>query len=215
MKGARRAAPAKRVAPAKRAAAPTSSEGSELTQAVGANLRRLRVRRGLSLERLAQSCGVSRSMLGQVELGQSAPTINVVWKIARALDVPFSALLADSGRATTRVLDVAHCKRLASADGTFVSRALFPYDSPRRVEFYEIRIAAGSEEPASAHAPGTHENLVVSEGTVEMVVGQERHLLAEGDAILFAADVAHTYRNPGRVDAVLYLVVTYADEVSG
>ena len=40
----------------------------DFAPAVGANLRRLRTRRGLSLERLAQASGVSRAMLGQVEL---------------------------------------------------------------------------------------------------------------------------------------------------
>src|SRR5689334_5182792 len=67
----------------------------DLTPVVGANLRRLRIKRGLSLERLAGVSSVSRAMLGQIELGQSTPTINVLWKIARALDVPFSTLLSD------------------------------------------------------------------------------------------------------------------------
>src|SRR5262249_45458130 len=62
-----------------------NAEEHDLTPVVGANLRRLRVKRGLSLERLAKSSGVSRAMLGQIELGQSTPTINVLWKVARAL----------------------------------------------------------------------------------------------------------------------------------
>ena len=57
--------------------------GNDLTPVLGANLRRLRMRRGLSLEKLSQLSGVSRAMLGQIELGQSAPTVNVLWKIAR------------------------------------------------------------------------------------------------------------------------------------
>ena len=69
---------------------------------VGANLRRLRNQRGLSLERLAQISGVSRAMLGQIELGQSAPTINVLWKIASALEVPFSALISRAGPVRAR-----------------------------------------------------------------------------------------------------------------
>ena len=70
------------------------AETTDLTPILGANLRRLRIRRGLSLERLARASGVSRAMLGQIELGQSTPTINVVWKIARSLSVPFSALIS-------------------------------------------------------------------------------------------------------------------------
>jgi transcriptional regulator with XRE-family HTH domain len=198
-------------------APPASAQSAEagLTRTVGVNLRRLRVKRGLSLERLAHACGVSRSMLGQIELGQSAPTINVVWKIARALDVSFSALLSDAGRASLQVLTAAQSKRLASADGKFVSRSLFPYDAPRRVEFYELRLAGGAEEVALAHSPGTQENLVVSQGAIEMAVGTERHLLRTGDAMVFAADVDHAYRNPAAEEAVMYLVMTYADELNG
>src|SRR4029077_4639526 len=75
-------------------AAPGTSP--DLTPILGANRGRLRTRRGLSLERLARASGVSRAMLGQVELGKSTPTINVVWKIARALGVSFSTLIADA-----------------------------------------------------------------------------------------------------------------------
>src|SRR5437763_15311208 len=72
---------------------PAADGQQDLAPVVGANLRRLRMRRGLSLEKLAQKSGVSRAMLGQIELGQSAPTINVLWKIARALDVTFATLI--------------------------------------------------------------------------------------------------------------------------
>ena len=39
------------------------------------------------------------------------------------------------------------------------------------------------------------------------------HRLQTGDAILFAADVPHTYRNSGNVYAIVYLVMTYAEDV--
>jgi quercetin dioxygenase-like cupin family protein len=98
-------------------------------------------------------------------------------------------------------------------DGSFVSRALFPYDGPRRVEFYELRLMPGGAEEAGAHAPGTVENLVVSQGKVEIQIADERHLLNRDDAILFEADVAHVYRNIGDTEAVMYLVMTYSDEI--
>ncbi len=183
----------------------------DLTPIVGANLKRLRVKRGLSLERLSKACGVSRAMLGQVELGQSTPTINVVWKIARALDVPFSTLIAHGAPSRTVVLERAHAKVLSSHDGSFVSRALFPFDGPRRVEFYELHLAAGAVENAEAHPPGTQENLIVSQGALDLSVGSERHSLRAGDAVLFQADVSHSYKNPSAADAVMYLVMTYAE----
>src|SRR5437660_9886441 len=116
----------------------------DLTPVVGENLRRLRAQRGLSLEKLAQQSGVSRAMLGQIELGQSAPTINVLWKIARALEVTFSALISSRTQTGALVLRTQDSKLLTSKDRTFTSRALFPFDEPRRVEFYELRLTAGS-----------------------------------------------------------------------
>jgi transcriptional regulator with XRE-family HTH domain len=191
------------------------SASPDLVPILGANLRRLRVKRGLSLERLAKQSGVSRAMLSQVELGYSAPTINVIWRIASALGVPFSALLTAPDAPTTRVLRVEEAKLLTSHDGAFTSRALFPFDSTRRTEFYELRIRPKGVEHAAPHAPGTTENLVVASGAVTISVGSDVVELASGDAVLFTADVPHTYANRGEKPAVLYLVMTYAHDIGG
>lgn len=189
------------------------SSSADLTPILGANLRKLRMRRELSLERLSKLSGVSRAMLGQIELGQSAPTVNVLWKISVALGVPFSALITNRQSGSVAVLRADQAKRLTSHDGTFVSRALFPFDEPRRVEFYELKLAPHGEERADAHAPGTMENLVVSQGTMEIELGGAHHVLGTGDAIVFEADTAHVYRNPSSIEALMYLVMTYADTV--
>lgn len=188
-------------------------DAADLAPVVGGNLRKLRTRRGLSLERLSQLSGVSRAMLGQIELGQSAPTINVLWKIARALEVTFSALISSQSSSTARVLRADESKLLTSKDRSFTSRALFPFDAPRRVEFYELHLAPGGIEDADPHPPGTSENLVVTQGTVEIEVAGELHHLGAGDSIVFEADGPHAYRNPGKSEAVMYLVMTYAQEV--
>jgi transcriptional regulator with XRE-family HTH domain len=202
--------PEPRAAPEAREVAPV---GKDLTPVVGSNLRRLRGQRGLSLEKLAQVSGVSRAMLGQIELGQSAPTINVLWKISSALGVPFSALITARGTPGPHVLRAEQAKHLTSHDGAFSSRALFPFDEPRRVEFYELRLAPGGEERADAHNPGTTENLVVASGSIEIEVEGRKEQLEAGDAIVFEADRPHVYRSRSTGESVLYLVMTYADTV--
>lgn len=186
---------------------------ADLTPIVGANLRRLRVKRGLSLERLAKASGVSRAMLGQIELGHSTPTINVVWKIARALDVSFATLISERSATSTALVPGDRAKLLTSRDGSFTSRALFPFDQPRNVEFYELNLAPHSVEAADPHPQGTTENLVVTSGKLELTVAAARHQLATGDAIFFEADVSHAYRNPGSSVLTMYLVMNYADRV--
>jgi transcriptional regulator with XRE-family HTH domain len=186
---------------------------SDLTPVVGGNLRRLRSQRGLSLERLSRLSGVSRAMLGQIELGQSAPTINVLWKIASALGVPFSGLISARQEGSVHVLRAGQAKLLTSHDGAFSSRALFPFDSPRRVEFYQLTLRPGAQEKADAHNPGTVENLVVAQGAVEIEADGRRELLEAGDAIVFEADVPHVYRSRSSSESVMFLVMTYADTV--
>jgi transcriptional regulator with XRE-family HTH domain len=190
---------------------PDIEPDGDLTSIVGANLRRLRVRRGLSLERLARASGVSRAMLGQIELARSTPTIKVLWKVARTLNVSFSALISDHDEGASAVLlERVHAKTLTSADGAFRSRALSPMHEPRKVEFYELRLSVAGVELAEPHPPGTTENLAVASGELELRVGDRAFRLGEGDAIHFVADVPHEYRNAGRVESVMYLVMTYA-----
>ncbi len=185
----------------------------ELAGVVAGNLSRLRASRGHTLAALAKLAGVSRAMLNQIELGRSMPTIGLLWKVARALDVPFAALMSDAATGGTVVLKGGMTKILTSADGSFTSRALFPFEGERRVEFYKLTLAPHATEKAEPHAPGTMENLTVAKGEIEIGLGAEHHLLGPEDAILFQADLPHSYRNLSSETAVMYLVMTYVDEI--
>jgi quercetin dioxygenase-like cupin family protein len=79
------------------------------------------------------------------------------------------------------------------------------------VEFYELHLKPHAVEEADPHPPGTAENIVVNAGAVTISVGNAAHELNQGDALLFAADVPHSYRNRGNDDALMYLVMTYAE----
>ena len=61
--------------------------------------------------------------------------------------------------------------------------------------------------------PGTTENLAVTQGTVEVEVSGRKEKLGPGDSIVFGAGVPHAYRNHGPVDALMYLVMSYPEEV--
>jgi transcriptional regulator with XRE-family HTH domain len=193
---------------------PERDDDEAIAATVGANLRRLRAHQNLSLEALSRLSGVSRGMLGQVEAGKSAPTIKILWRIATALSVPVSAFLGRADAAVTRVLRPADAKLLKSRDGKFISRALFPLNGQRKVEFYELRLEPWCVEHALAHPPGTTENLVVSVGAVEIDVGGDAYRLSAGDAFFFVADRPHVYRNPAESQAVAYLVMAYPESVS-
>ncbi|MGE8323893.1 MAG: helix-turn-helix domain-containing protein [Pseudomonas sp.] len=190
-------------------AAATDDDG--IGQCVASNLQRLRAKRQLSLDALARASGVSRAMLAQVESGRSVPSIRVLCKIARGLKVSVAAFLDQHECAGVTLLPARHSKRLISASGAFVSRALYPVDAPQQTEFYELRISPLGEEHSAGHGPGVRENLVVAQGALEISVNEERFLLSTGDSIVFYADQPHRYRNPVDSEAVAYLVVTHPE----
>jgi rhodanese-related sulfurtransferase/transcriptional regulator with XRE-family HTH domain len=203
------AAPARRPEPRQPADESCEMPETGLDTVVGANLRELRTQKGLSLDQLAGMTGLSRTLLGQIELGKTAASVSMVWKIAQALDVHFSAMLAAKVALQNTVLPLAQARRLVSPDGRFSSRALYPLGDKPDAEFYELFLAPHSREDAQAHAPGTRENLIVTAGRLELKVGAQEFALGKGDAVVFTADVPHSYVNPSSQECWMYLVMTY------
>ncbi|WOJ90860.1 cupin domain-containing protein [Methylocapsa polymorpha] len=173
-------------------------------------MRALVLRQGGSLEKLAALSGLGKKELGAVATGEIVPTINLLWKIANALGVPFGSLISARQRGGMFVMRKAKKDIIASSDGRFTSRSLFPHDSKRLIEFYELTIAPRHTAHSEAHTPGTLESLVVVRGDIEITAGKEpTQRLEAGDAIVFEGDVPHTYCNLGSSEALLYLVMSY------
>ena len=64
---------------------------------IGTTVRAERARLGISLDEAAARTGVSKAMLGQIERGESSPTLSTMWKISAGLRIPISAFLAPVG----------------------------------------------------------------------------------------------------------------------
>ncbi len=68
--------------------------------ALGRALRKLRLAAGLSQEQLGLASGVQRNFISLIETGQNQPTITTIFKLARALDVRPSQLVAEAEKLT-------------------------------------------------------------------------------------------------------------------
>lgn len=148
-------------------------------------------------------------MLGQIETGKSAPTINLLGRIAEALNVSVAGLISSPGSSGTIVVPRASTTVFASGEGGFISRALFPWGDQKPVEIYEVTIAPHHSEAFVATAAGAKKNLVVISGDLEVTVDENSpSRLCRGDAILFNADFPHRFLNPGDQEAKALLVLT-------
>ncbi|MCB1189064.1 MAG: helix-turn-helix transcriptional regulator [Leptospiraceae bacterium] len=182
-----------------------------IVETVKENLKNLRQKRNLSLDKLALRCGVSRAMLSQIEQGKSTPTISVLWKIANGLSVPFSDLLKEKDSDGVHLLKFENTKILFSNSKVFSSRALFPFTGNRKSELYELILKPGGIEVAEPHKAGTTENIVVVAGKLRLRVGGLVYELESRDSVFFKADVPHEYSNPTGEETLMYLVMDYTE----
>lgn len=175
---------------------------------IGRRLQQIRKRRGLSLERTAELTGVSKAMLGQIERGETSPTITTLWKIAKGLHVSFSSLIEGESE-SVRLVDWPSMVPLTEEGGRYRVYPLFPFDAQKHFEIYGLELDAGCVHEAEAHSHGVEEYVLVSEGELELVLGDETYILTPGRAVRFSADRAHTYRNRTLSVTRLHMLIYY------
>jgi transcriptional regulator with XRE-family HTH domain len=166
----------------------------DINLSIGIKLRQLRRKRNLSLSDLEKMTGVSKSMLGQIERNESNPTVNTMWKIAKGLDVSFSYFIEED-REKVSIISRENIRPLVEGDGKYRVYPLFTFDQEKKFEIYNIEVEPHYGYESEAHSRGVEEYVVVSKGVLEMIVNDNIYKIKEGDAIFFAADRVHTYRN--------------------
>lgn len=168
-----------------------------LAAAIGRNVRRLRRRRDLTLDLLAERAGVSKGTVIGVEQARANPSIATLCRIADALGVGVATLIDPGEDPQVRIKRGPDTPALWTSDAG--SRALFLMgtDPPDIVELWDWHLAPGDSFDGGAHPEGTVEVLHVLDGVLAVRVGDERHEIAVGDTILFDAVLAHSYGNPG------------------
>jgi len=185
---------------------------SDSNQHLADTLRRLRRARGWSLDQAARETGVSKAMLGQIERGESSPTVATLWKIADGFQAAMSSLLepAPVPQDDPLLLRRAASIRRQATDSGMLAAPVFPFESRFGFELLELTLAPGYERLAEAHEAGVTEHVLVIQGTVEIRVDGEWIALGASEAIRFAADRPHGYRNPGSEPAVFHNLIHYA-----
>lgn len=174
---------------------------------LGAIVRDQRSQRGWSLDRAASRLGVSRRLLTQIEAGSANPSLSTLLSIANGFGIDLTQLIGGTAAAVDVVLqaDNASAAVLWSTEAGSRARLLV---GKGPLELWAWRLEAGDARRSSAHAAGSLEALVVTEGSVEIAVdGLDTTTVRAGQSLIFAADHAHEYRNTGDRAADFHLAV--------
>ncbi|WP_432695843.1 helix-turn-helix domain-containing protein [Marinobacterium sp. YM272] len=172
-------------------------------------LKERRKAKGWSLDQASRHTGVSKAMLGQIERGESSPTVATLWKIATGFDAALSDFLEQPAlEAQSSVRQAGEFRHQPAVDEMLVA-PIFPYDEALGFEMFELTLMPGYTRSSEPHARGVVEHVVLVRGEMELLIEGEWKPLQEGDAVRFAADRPHGYRNLGREPAVFHNLIHY------
>ncbi len=179
-----------------------------ILQGIGGRVRSLRLERGMTLEQVAQSAGLTRAFLSQLERGGSSASVTSLYRIAAALGVEFTSLFELPTSALVR-----GGERVATnLGGRGTVDYLLTPESERRTQLIETHIEpGGTADDELWTRPGELVIAHVTLGVLELVFEDETVTLGRGDTLTFDPSRPHTWRNPsGRGRTVVLWVHTPA-----
>lgn len=167
-----------------------------LSKNIAINLKRIRLGKKMSLDDVSEQTGVSKSMLGQIERGESNPTISTLGKIISGLRVELDSLIQLPPLENFYV----HKNTLTPSKevpGKYSVYTFFPFEINRTFELYVIDLKPNGIYISGSHGENTCEYLTVAKGELTLEVNNERFIVPEGDGFKFDTDKEHKYINLG------------------
>lgn len=153
---------------------------------VGAQVRRLRRERSLTLAEVAEHSGLNIGYLSQIENDKASPSLESLAALAAALDVPITWFLADTA-APPRVVRAADRRVWTGPGGNRIEEV--DGGIPR-----DMRIVLGTMAPGQRtglHGHGGDEHHLVLSGRVRMIQGKHELELGPGDYLVWDATIPH------------------------
>lgn len=181
-----------------------TDETDSILAQLPARLKEARRAQGLSLDAVAKLSGVSRSMVSQIERGESSPTISTLWNLTRALQVDFAGLLdASTRRSQIETLRASNVPTIENLGNSVKIRILSPPEEAGQHEVYELVFALDGVLDSKPHTRGAREHLTVIEGVLDVTSGDNTDRLNAGDTARYSADVPHCIQAIGAARAFL------------
>ena len=180
---------------------------------LGERVRAVREKRELSLRDITRRTGIHEDVLARIEKGDITPPLGIITKLAKSLEMKIGYFISGEGKKAYTIVRKADRKVVSRFDSKKGERfgyeyeALAPHKRDRHMEPFIMTVAPSEIEDERSSHEG-QEFIFVLEGKMEVKLGDESHVLEEGDAIYYDSTVPHLARCYGnettRILAVLY-----------
>jgi transcriptional regulator with XRE-family HTH domain len=160
-------------------------ESSTDSLGVGDRIKILRINQKRTMQEVADSCGLSKSMISKIENNKTIPSVATLVKIAQTLGTNISNLFEHDGwtKAIVTTRKEAEEKLVTTEKGY----SIFPYASAfheKKMQPFLFVAKKGEVIPHQLSHEG-EEFVFVVEGTMKMQVGETEYLLKAGDSLYF------------------------------
>jgi transcriptional regulator with XRE-family HTH domain len=162
--------------------------------ALGERLRAAREARGLTLDQLSASVGVSKAHLSRLESGDRHPSVGILVEVSAALGTPVSVLLGEDLTGTTLATFAPDAPRVTAAGLEIAPASGFP--GSRALEALRVHVPGDREPPALAHHRG-EEWVYVLRGVLQLEFDGQLHELRPDSAAHFDATRPHRFSAAG------------------
>ncbi|WP_312969222.1 helix-turn-helix domain-containing protein [Acinetobacter gerneri] len=167
---------------------------------IALQLKQLRTEKGWSLDQTAKQTGISKAMLGQIERGESNPTVQTLWKIAMGFHTSLSHFLP---------IEQKEQHVLQHQDEALSVKILQAYNPDLAYEVLLISLKANTTHHSCAHDTGVMEDILPLSHTVKLGLENEIMTAKMGEVLRFSADQNHAYINENNHEIQFYNIVHY------
>ncbi|MFN7924462.1 MAG: XRE family transcriptional regulator [Bryobacteraceae bacterium] len=171
------------------------------TYGLGEKLRRLRLRKKISLVDLGKHTGLSPSLLSQLETGKLVPTLPTLTRISMVFDVGLEFFFAGPNKEKLFSI-VRASERMRFPERAGITEPGYFFEclafsvNEKALQAY-VADFPPRPDPSQEHSHDGSEFLFVTEGSVEIRSGGAVHSLDTGDSAYFDSSEPHSYRSAG------------------
>jgi len=177
---------------------------SKKSESIGKKFLKLRRVKKLTLKNIANETGLSPQYISQVEKGEVMPPVSVILQLSRALEIDSGVLLREEKTRAGQQKTEDFQRR--TEDYTYSN--LTPEAQQKHLKAFKIYIDPKSVHKGVGYQHAGEEFVYVLEGKIEVMVGENRNVLKQGESLHFNSYIVHRLRNLGSEKAHL-LVVLY------
>jgi transcriptional regulator with XRE-family HTH domain len=167
-------------------------------------MKRLRVKAGMTLEKLSEETGFTEEYLDQIEGQKIMPTVAAIIQISKALTVDSGAFLSKQDEKVARKKKAESFQRREKA---YSYKTLTPDAEHKHMKGFLVTIDPETEHSGVEYQHEGEEFCYVLDGKVEIQVGQKKHLTHKGESLHFNSAIVHKLRNTGKKKTELIIIV--------